>query len=73
MGSLLADMYKMMHEPGKFRDDDWGQIVNTVHIRSFDIYAGTNVDSMPEIWFKMSTWNPYQAMLMTSRIPQSWA
>jgi hypothetical protein len=32
-------------------------------------YAGIGPGNTPQIWFTMSTWNPYQAMLMTALIP----
>jgi hypothetical protein len=58
-----------MFEPGTFRDDDWGGEYGPYQITR---YAGPVVDRVAQIWFTMSTWNPYQSMLMKASIPTAY-
>jgi hypothetical protein len=57
----------MWQDPGHFRDDEWGGEYGPYQISR---YAGRASDNTPQIWFTMSTWNPYQSMLMTALIPR---
>jgi hypothetical protein len=57
-----------MFDPGHFRDDEWGGEYGPYQITR---YAGNVRDNVAQIWFTMSTWNPYQVMLMTAQIPKS--
>ena len=56
-----------MFDPGHLRDDEWGGEYGPYQITR---YAGTTFDNTPQIWFTMSTWNPYQSMLMKALIPR---
>jgi hypothetical protein len=56
-----------MFPPFAFRDNEWGGEYGPYQITR---YAGT-FDEIPQIWFTMSTWNPYQSMLMKTLIPKT--
>jgi hypothetical protein len=56
-----------MFPPFAFRDKDWGGEYGPYQITR---YAGLSND-IPQIWFTMSTWNPYQSMLMKTLIPKT--
>ncbi len=57
-----------MFEPGTFRDNEWAGEYGPYQITR---YADTSSDNVPQIWFTMSTWNPYQSMLMKTLIPRT--
>jgi hypothetical protein len=50
---------------GGFRDDEWAGEYGPYQITRYA--AGDR--KVSQIWFTMSTWNPYQSMLMTATIP----
>jgi hypothetical protein len=50
-----------------FRDNEWGGEYGPYQITR---YATGSPANFSQIWFTMSTWNPYQAMLMTATITQ---
>ena len=52
-----------MFNPGQFRDDDWGGEYGPYQISTHAEAAGRDAC---RLYFTMSTWNPYQAMLMTT-------
>ncbi len=54
-----------MFTPGSFRDNDWGGEYGPYQITR---YATGVAGQSSQIWFAMSTWNPYQVMLMTTEI-----
>jgi hypothetical protein len=55
-----------MFGPGQFRDNEWGGEYGPYQITRY----ATGIDGQStQIWFTMSTWNPYQSMLMTTQIP----
>ena len=54
--------------PGQFRDNDWGGEYGPYQITR---YASGIHGEWSQIWFTMSTWNPYQSMLMTTRISRA--
>jgi hypothetical protein len=51
---------------GSPRNDDWGGEYGPYQITR---YATGDRDKWTRIYFTMSTWNPYQSMLMTALIP----
>jgi hypothetical protein len=57
-----------MFDPGHFRDNEWGGEYGPYQITR---YAHNVGDNAAQIWFTMSTWNPYQVMLMKAKIPKS--
>lgn len=57
-----------MFSPGTFRDDDWGGEYGPYQITR---YTRRRPNESVEIWFTMSTWNPYQSMLMKAFIPST--
>ena len=56
-----------MFDPGHFRDDEWGGEYGPYQITRYAKAVPNGV----QIWFTMSTWNPYQSMLMTALIPSA--
>jgi Domain of unknown function (DUF4185) len=56
-----------MFPPFAFRDGEWGGEYGPYQITR---YTGTQKE-IPQIWFTMSTWNPYQSMLMQTLIPKN--
>lgn len=56
-----------MFSPGTFRDDDWGGEYGPYQITR---YAKAISNDTVQIWFTMSTWNPYQSMLMNALVPR---
>jgi len=56
-----------MFQPHTFRDNEWGGEYGPYQIARF---ARSSRDTV-EIWFTMSTWNPYQSMLMKASIPKN--
>jgi hypothetical protein len=54
-----------MFSPGSFRDNEWGGEYGPYQITR---YATGTTGHGSQIWFTLSTWNPYQSMLMTSEI-----
>jgi hypothetical protein len=50
---------------GGFRDDEWAGEYGPYQITRY----ATGDRKISQIWFTMSTWNPYQSMLMTATIP----
>jgi len=50
---------------GSFRDNEWGGEYGPYQITR---YASGSEGNYSQIWFTMSTWNPYQSMLMTTTI-----
>lgn len=54
-----------MFNPGQFRDDETGGEYGPYQIASYAEAAG---DGVSRIYFAMSTWNPYQASLMTALV-----
>jgi hypothetical protein len=58
-----------MFEPGRFRDNEEGGEYGPYQITR---YAATVSENVAQIWFTMSTWNPYQSMLMTALIPRNY-
>jgi len=54
-----------MFSPGHFRDNEWGGEYGPYQITRYT--TGAN-GKWSQIWFTMSTWNPYQSMLMTALI-----
>jgi hypothetical protein len=49
---------------GGIRDNEWGGEYGPYQITRY----ATGDPSFSQIWFTMSTWNPYQSMLMTAII-----
>jgi hypothetical protein len=58
-----------MFPPYAFRDDDWGGEYGPYQITR---YTRAVPNETVEIWFTMSTWNPYQSMLMKAFIPNDY-
>jgi hypothetical protein len=56
-----------MFSPGAFRDNDWGGEYGPYQIGRYSRQTGHGT---VEMWFTMSTWNPYQSMLMKAIVPQ---
>ena len=54
-----------MFPPYNFRDDDWGGEYGPYQMPRF---ATALDDGGSRIWFVMSTWNPYEVMLMSADI-----
>ena len=52
---------------GSWRDDEWGGVYGPYQITRF---TKPNGEDSARIFFTMSTWNPYQSMLMTADIPR---
>ena len=52
-----------MFKPGSFRNDEYGDAYGPYQISNYARDAGSGGT---QIYFTMSTWNPYQVMLMTS-------
>jgi hypothetical protein len=58
-----------MFTPGQFRDNEYGGEYGPYQITR---YASGVQDEWTQIYFTMSTWNPYQVMLMTTRITKDY-
>jgi hypothetical protein len=54
-----------MFSPGNFRDNDFGGEYGPYQITG---YASGVAGRSSRIWFTMSTWNPYQSVLMTTEL-----
>jgi hypothetical protein len=54
-----------MFSPGNFRDNDWGGEYGPYQITR---YATGVAGRSSQIWFTLSSWNPYQTMLMSTEI-----
>ncbi len=52
-----------MFDPGQFRDDEYGGEYGPYQISNYAEDAGNGAT---RLYFAMSTWNPYQAMLMST-------
>ena len=57
-----------MWTPGTFRDNEWAGEYGPYQITR---YATGTAGQSSQVWFTMSTWNPYQSMLMTTEITSS--
>jgi hypothetical protein len=52
---------------GGSRDDEWGGVYGPYQITR---YTSGSQGNFSQMWFTMSTWNPYQSMLMTAVLTQ---